>query len=88
MPMPIDPNTGPLIALILVLIVFLLLIILVEFFINRMLLKENEELERTIEENEDRHRISNSDAFYSGVQHAEGVIKSYTSEEFHHFFNK
>ena len=86
--MPIDPNTGHLITLIVALILFQLLIIIFEFLLNRMLLKENEELERTIEENERRHQINKSEVFYSGVEHAKDVIKNYTSEEFHHFFNK
>ena len=86
--MPIDPNTGHLITLIVVLITFLLLIILVEFFINRMLHKQNEDLEREIKLNERLYQISRNKAFHSGVEHAEDVIKGYTSEEFHHFFNK
>ena len=86
--MPIDPNTGHLITLIAALILFQLIIIIFEFLLNRMLLKENEELERTIEENERRHQINKSEVFYAGVEHAEDVIKGYTSEEFHHFFNK
>ena len=86
--MPIDLNTGPLITLIVVLIAFLLLIILIEFFISRMLQKQNEELQRTIKANEDLHRISKNRVFESGVEHAIGTIKNFTSEEFHHFFNK
>ena len=86
--MPIDLNTGPLITLIVALIAFLLLIILVEFFINRILQKENEEMYRTMESIIETSDSKRQESFMAGEKHAMKKIKGYTSEEFHHFFNK